>query len=131
MRITLEQIDLGNPEQPSVYIHYEQPRQRLKSRLLALPADFAATLEVYLRRYQPRERLFECTPRNLEYVLHNVTALAGLRHKVTFEMLRWTSAVRSFQDGMAEDRLRRRLGLSQMAWRQTLPVIEQLAEGPL
>jgi hypothetical protein len=32
---------------------------------------------------------------------------------------------------MAEDRLRRRLGLSPMAWRQTLPVIEALAEGPL
>jgi hypothetical protein len=61
------------------------------------------------------------TPRNLEYVLHNVTILAGLRHKLTFEMLRWTSAVRSLQGGMDDDRLRRRLGLSHMAWRRPCP----------
>jgi integrase/recombinase XerD len=131
LRITLEQIDLRDPHRPTVYIHYDKPRLRLKSRLLALPVDWPATLEPYLRRYQPRHRLFECTGRNLEYMLHALSTLAGLHTKLTFEMLRWTSAVNSYQSGMDPDRLRRRLGLSPIAWRSTWPTIEKLAEGPL
>jgi integrase/recombinase XerD len=131
MRIALEHIDLSDVQRPTVYIHYDKPRQRFKSRLLALPAEWTPTLEAYLRRYQPRELLFECTPRNLEYVLHNVSAVAALRHPLTFESLRWTSAVRSYREGMDEERLRKRLGLSRISWRETLPIIQKLAEGPL
>jgi site-specific recombinase XerD len=131
MRISLKHIDLTDVQRPAVYIHYDKPRQRFKSRLLALPPDWPATLEIYLRRYQPKEMLFECTPRNLEYVLHNISAVAGLRHPLTFEALRWTSAVHSFREGMDEERLRKRLGLSRISWRETLPIIQTLAEGPL
>jgi integrase/recombinase XerD len=131
IRLTLEHIDLSNPQKPTIYIHYDKPRQRFKARRLALPAEWAETLPRYLRRYQPREQLFECTPRNLEYVLHSVSTLAHVPHKLTFEMLRWTSAVTSFKAGMDKERLRKRLGLSQISWRETLPIIHRLAEEPL
>jgi site-specific recombinase XerD len=131
MRIELHHIDLSDAAQPSVYIHYDKPRQRFKTRRLALPADWPQTLEVYLRRYQPKERLFECTPRNLEYVLHNISTLAYLANPMTFEMLRWTSATQSLREGMDEERLRKRLGLSRIAWQETLPILQKLAEGPL
>jgi site-specific recombinase XerD len=131
MGIALEHLDLSHPERPAVYIHYAKPRQQFKARLLALPEDFPQTLEIYLRRYQPKQYLFECTARNLEYVLHTLSTLAGLREQLTFEMLRWTSAVRSFRAGMDAEHLRKKLGLSLIAWRETLPIIEKLAAGPL
>jgi len=127
MRLKLANIDLTDPARPTVYIQYDRPRRRLKSRHLAVPPEWVGTLEVYLRRYQPKVRLFECTPRNLEYVLHDLSTLSGLGPPLTFETLRWTSAVRSYRAGMDEERLRWRLGLSKMAWRRTLPILERLA----
>jgi integrase/recombinase XerD len=118
-------------EHPSVYIHYEKARQNWKSRRLALSPGFPKTLETYLRRYQPKALLFECTPRNLEYVLRAASLLAGLPVTLSFETLRWTSALRCYKAGMEPDRLRRRLGLSLIAWRETAPVLERLAQKPL
>lgn len=131
MRIALEHIDYNNPARPVLYVHYDRPRQRFKARRLALPGDWSLTMQAYLRRYQPRQRLFECTARNLEYVLHNLTLVAGLPEPLTFEMLRWTSALRSYRSGMDAERLRKRLGLSHIAWRETLAILETLAEEPL
>jgi integrase/recombinase XerD len=131
MNIALQHLDLGDLAQPSVYIHYEKPRQRFKSRRLALPTDWVPTFEAYMRRYQPKEKLFECTPRNLEYVLHTIAMLAHLPEMLTFETLRWTSAVGSTKAGMDPERLRKRLGLSRISWHETWPIIQKLAEGPL
>jgi integrase/recombinase XerD len=50
---------------------------------------------------------------------------------MSFEMLRWTCALRDYQARMDPDRLRRKLGLSQMSWRETEPKIVRLAEPPL
>jgi len=131
MRIALDHINYSDPEHPVLYVHYERPRQRFKARRLALPADWSPTMQAYLQRYQPRERLFECTPRNLEYVLHNLTVVTGLPEPLTFEMLRWTSAVRCHRAGMDPERLRKRLGLSRISWRETSTIIQALAEEPL
>jgi integrase/recombinase XerD len=131
MGIGLQHIDLTDVEHPSVYIHYEKARQNWKSRRLALSPGFPKTLETYLRRYQPKALLFECTPRNLEYVLRAASLLAGLPVTLSFETLRWTSALRCYKAGMEPDRLRRRLGLSLIAWRETAPVLERLAQKPL
>jgi site-specific recombinase XerD len=131
MRIRLEHLDFSNLKQPSVYIHYEKPRQRFKRRRLALPEDFVPTFEAYMRRYQPQELLLECTGRNLEYMLHSLSELARLNTKLTFEMLRWTSAVRAYKEGMDPERLRRRLGLARITWRETWETLQALAEEPL
>jgi len=130
MNIALKHLDLGDPAQPSVYIHYEKPRQRFKSRRLALPPDWVPTFEIYMRRYQPKEKLFECTARNLEYVLHTTAMLANQSEMLTFETLRWTSAVGSAKAGMDPERLRKRLGLSRISWQQTWPILKKLGETP-
>jgi integrase/recombinase XerD len=131
MRIALDHINYNDPARPVLYVHYDRPRQRFKARRLALPSDWSPTMQAYLQRYQPRERLFECTPRNLEYVLHNLTVVAGFPEPLTFEMLRWTSATRSYRDGMDSERLRKRLGLSRISWRETSAIIQELVDEPL
>jgi integrase/recombinase XerD len=60
-----------------------------------------------------------------------VAQVAGLPGGISFEMLRWTCAVRDFRSGMEPEQLRRKLGLSQMAWEDTLPKLQALTARPL
>ncbi|MGL4650695.1 MAG: hypothetical protein ACRC1H_14905, partial [Caldilineaceae bacterium] len=79
-------------------------------------------------QYKPKSFLFDCTPRNLEYVLQEVGERAGIRRmQVGFESLRWTSAVRDFRMGSPEERLRQKMGLSKISWRETREKIFKLA----
>jgi len=131
VEIKLEHIDLSNPQAPVLYIRYADPRRTLKERKLALGPNFAPAYNQYLREYKPKEYLFECTPRNLEYVLEDLAALAGVKGGVSFEQLRWTCAVRDYRNGMTADQLRQKLGLSHITWRETLPKIQKLASPAL
>ena len=131
MGIKLAHIDSSNPARPVVHIRYENPRMQYKERRLGLRAGWTQTLAHYRRAYEPQESLFPCTPRNLEYVLTNVAKQAGLPDGLSFEMLRWTCAVRDYQGRIEPDRLRRKLGLSRMSWKETEPKIIRLAEPPL
>jgi integrase/recombinase XerD len=131
MAIKLAHIDTSNPARPVVHIRYDKPRMQYKERRLRLPPGWAQTLAQYQEAYGSQGFLFPCTARNLEYVLTNVAKQAGLPDGLSFEMLRWTCAVRDHQARMEPDRLRRKLGLSEMSWRETEPKIIKLAEPPL
>ncbi len=131
MAIKLLHIDTSDPAGPVVHIRYDKPRMQHKERRLRLPRDWTRTLAEYRKVYEPQEFLFPCTARNLEYVLADVAKLAGLTEGLSFEMLRWTCAVRDYRARMDAERLRRKLGLSQMSWKETEPKIIRLAEPPL
>jgi site-specific recombinase XerD len=131
VEIKPEHIDLSNPQAPVLYVRYADPRRTLKERKLALGPTFAPAYNQYLREYKPKEYIFECTPRNLEYVLEDLAALAGVTGGVAFEQLRWTCAVRDYRNGMPADQLRQKLGLSMITWRETLPKIQKLARPAL
>jgi integrase/recombinase XerD len=131
MGLKLAHIDLSNPAGAVAHIRYDNPRMQYKERRLRLPADWTETLRRYRAVYEPQDYLFPCTARNLEYVLANVAKLADLPDGLSFEMLRWTCAVRDHRARMDPDRLRRKLGLSQMSWQETEPKLIRLAEPPL
>lgn len=131
MEIKLAHIDLSNPQAPVLYVRYADPRRNLKERKLALGPNFTPAYRQYLREYKPKEYLFECTARNLEYVLEDMAKLAGIPGGVSFEQLRWTCAVRDYRNGMPADQLRQKLGLSEISWREVLPKIQRLARPAL
>jgi site-specific recombinase XerD len=131
MGIKLEHIDLSSPQAPVLYVRYDDPRRTLKERKLALGPGFAPVYRQYLREYDPKEYLFECTARNLEYVLTDIAKLADIKGGISFEQLRWTSAVRDYRKGIAADQLRQKMGLSEISWRETLPKIQKLARPAL
>lgn len=135
MNLASEHFDFSRPDEPAVYIRYDDPKLNLKERKLALPDEFQRLYQEYLAQYAPERRLFECTPRNLEYVLRDLAQEAGVfkgaDKLVSFEMMRTTSAVLDIRNGMESDTLRRKLGLSEITWRATGPKIEQLAAPPL
>jgi site-specific recombinase XerD len=127
MNIRLSDIDRSDSSQPVLYVRYTNPRQHHKERGLSLPASILPTLDFYLERYRPHELLFECTSRNLEYVLTEAAQRADIRDGVSFEMLRWTSAIRDYREGTNEDTLRRKLGVSRITWQQTLDKLRKVA----
>lgn len=127
MEVKLEHIDLSSAQSPVLYVRYEDPRKTLKERRLALGPTFAPAYRQYLREYRPKEHLFECTARNLEYVLEEAAALAEIPDGCSFEQLRWTCVVRDYRNGMPADQLRQKMGLSMITWRETLPKIQKLA----
>jgi site-specific recombinase XerD len=131
VRIGLNDVDRSNPEAPVLYVRYPNPRMHHKERKLALSPGLMPTLDRYLAACEPRENLFECTARNLEYVLRDAAQLTGLKDGVSFEMLRWTCAVRDFRSGMDPTRLRKKLGLSKITWHETVEKLKKLAEPAL
>jgi len=129
MAIQVRHIDLSNPQAPVLEIRHRNPRTAHKDRRLSLSPQLVPILQQYLRQYEPKERLFECTARNLEYVLRKIANAASVSGGVSFEQLRWTCAVRDFRRGMPEETLRQKLGLSAISWRESAEKIKKLA-GP-
>jgi integrase/recombinase XerD len=130
MAIRLADIDLSGRE-GVLYIRYEDARKRHKERKLRLPRDFAESYTRYQRQYHPSQKLFECTARNLEYVLADLAKMTGLGETVSFESLRWTCAVRDYTAGMKDDTLRQKLGLSAITWEEAGDRLRRLAAKPL
>lgn len=124
--IHLNHLDLVNAEHPALWIRYRNNRRRHKERRIPLPAFWPHLLNEYLVQYPTHQRLFPWTPRNLEYVLTGVAEAAGVA-RVTFETLRWTCAVRDYQEGMEPDALRRKLGLSEISWYEVHSRLELLS----
>ncbi len=131
MALRPNDIDLSHASQPFVFIRYNDPRRRHKERKLRLPPDFAVAFRLFQEQYHPHEKVFECTSRNLEYILTDLAQVAGLNGKVSFEVLRWTSAVRDLKNGMREETLRQKLGLSTITWQEAGDKIKRLAAQPL
>ena len=54
----------------------------------------------------------------LEYLLEDISDEAGLEKHLSFKMCRWTSALTDFKKGMEPDRIRQKLGISKIQWRE-------------
>jgi len=129
MAIVPNHIDREADDGPVLFIRYANPRLRNKERKLYLEREWLDVLDEYLVQYQPTDTVFTCTARNLEYVLSDVGEAAGLEQgMLSFENLRWTSALRDWQSGVEPDELRQKLGLSKVTWRETKSKLERLAK---
>ena len=127
-KLLVEDIDRSRPQNPEVVIRYDDVRYAHKTRRLPLHPNLLAPLDQYLAQYKPERFLFDCTPRNLEYVLDEAGKRAKIkRTQVGFETLRWTSALRDYKMGMKDEQLRIKMGLSKVSWRETSSKIQQLA----
>lgn len=127
-KLLISDIDRSQPQSPEVAIRYDDVRYSHKTRRLPLHPNILAPLDQYLAQYKPETFLFDCTPRNLEYVLDEAGKRARIkRTQVGFETLRWTSAVRDYKMGMKDEQLRLKMGLSKVSWRETSEKIQRLA----
>lgn len=111
-------FDLTDPAHPALSIQFSDQIKQHKQRRLILPAAFTASYQRYLHKYHPQEKVFDCTDRNLNYILARAVRKAGIQKRVTLQLLRDTYAVRQLQDGVPLETLREKLGLSEEAWKE-------------
>lgn len=127
--IELEHIDLEAPDGPIVFIKYATPANRYKERKLPLREDWIPAYQEYIAQYQPTDKLFPWSPRRLEYLLEDIGNEAGLTKHLSFDMCRWTCALNDFRAGEEPDKIRQKLGVSKIQWRELFIKLKQLNEG--
>lgn len=125
--INLEHIDLEAPNGPEVFIKYATPANRYKERKLPLAEDWVPAYQEYLAQYKPTEKLFPWSPRRLEYLLEDIGNEAALTKHLSFDMCRWTFALMDFRAGEEPDKIRQKLGVSKIQWRELFIKLKQLA----
>ncbi|HVN16610.1 MAG TPA: tyrosine-type recombinase/integrase [Anaerolineales bacterium] len=124
--IHLNHIDLDAPDGPLVFIRYASPANRYKERKLPLADDWIPAYKEYLAQYQPTDQLFPWSPRRLEYLLEDIGEEAGLSKHLSFDMCRWTSVLRDYQSGVEADKVRQKMGISKIQWREIYLKLRQL-----
>ncbi len=124
-RLTLKDIDRTNPEHPVLMIRHKR-KNIYKERRITLTPDILSLLDAYLDQYAPKDTIFTCTTRNLEYILTDLGKAADIPFKLSFEVMRWTMGVRETRQGTEEDRIREKMGLSQTSWYETSNKIRRL-----
>jgi site-specific recombinase XerD len=130
MTIVPNHIDRSDPDEPFLFVRYKNPAMRYKERKIPLEPSWLESLNEYLVQYAPSDTLFTCTARNLEYVLGDTAEAAGLdQGLLSFENLRWVSALRDLEQGVEPDHIRQKLGLSKITWRETRAKLEKLQSG--
>jgi integrase/recombinase XerD len=127
LAIHLNHIDLQSVEGPILFIRYGDVAKRYKERKLALDADWVKAYQEYLNQYSPRDRLFPWSPRRLEYILEDVGKAAGLEKHLSFDMCRWSSALTDYVTGKDGDKIRQKLGISKIQWREVGNKLDRLA----
>jgi len=125
--IALKHLSLEEPEKAFVFIRYTNPRYRYKERKIPLSKDWVDSFNEYVNQYEPDERLFPWTPRRLEYILEDITEAAGLEKRISFDMCRWTSVLQDLVDGVESDKIRQKLGVSKIQFREIRQKLRKLA----
>jgi integrase/recombinase XerD len=124
--IHINHIDLDAKNGPHVFIRYASPANRYKERKIDLDEGWITAYKEYLTQYKPVDQVFAWSPRRLEYLLEDIGAEASLIKHLSFDMCRWTCALRDYQAGMEPDNIRQKLGVSKIQWRELFIKIKQL-----
>ncbi len=125
--IHLNHIDLDAPNGPIVFIRYASPTNRYKERKIGLAPEWIPVYKEYLEQYKPADKLFPWSPRRLEYLLEDIGREAGLNKHLSFDMCRWTCALNDYCSGMESEKIRQKLGISKIQWREIGQKLRQLA----
>ena len=125
--IHLNHIELDAPDGAFVFIRYASPANRYKERKIPLTDEWIEVYREYIAQYEPVDQLFPWSPRRLEYLLEDLSNEAGLEKHLSFVMCRWTSSLTDYKKGMEPDRIRQKLGISKIQWREIKMKLRKLS----
>ncbi|GAB4579586.1 MAG: hypothetical protein Fur0022_23240 [Anaerolineales bacterium] len=126
LNLTPNHLDFLAPEGPILFVRYASPAHRYKERKISFPTDWQATYQDYIAQYPITDRLFPWSMRRLEYLLEDLTIESGLKKHISFAMCRWTCALLDLRAGMEPDKIRQKLGISKIQWREIYNKLSQL-----
>jgi integrase/recombinase XerD len=127
LAISPNHVDLEAPGGPLLFVRYASPQHRYKERKIALPESWVQAYSEYKGQYPISDRLFPWSPRRLEYLLEDLGEEAGLNKHLSFDMCRWTCALSDWQSGMDPNKVRQKLGISKIQWREVKLKLERLS----
>lgn len=106
-----EHVDRSSPEQPVVYIAYDDVAKQSKDRRLAADREFAELYDAFLESRTSRGPLFPIGPQAINGMVERVRRAAGIDRDVSPQTLRTTFAVEQAKAGADQQRLLALLGL--------------------
>src|SRR5712692_6835915 len=110
MALRVGHVDYSNPQAPLITIRFAASTgKQHRERSLTLPAEFTTVFKRYQAQYHPIDELFACTDRNLNYILARAVKAAGIKKRVTLQLLRDTFAVHQLRSGASPGTLREKL----------------------
>jgi integrase/recombinase XerD len=115
MNLQLTNIDVSNKYAPEMWVKHSGKKVK-KDRKLKLPAEVVTTLEEYVTTYKITDRLFPYTERLVRYIMQRAAERAGLKKRVSAQLLRDTCAVRLIKRGEPIETVLLKLGLSESTW---------------
>lgn len=127
--LNLNHLELEAPDGPFLFVRYPSPQNRYKERKISLPESWIEAYEDYTSQYELHDRIFPWSPRRLEYLLEDLSNEAGLEKHLSFDMCRWTSALNDWRSGVEHDKIRQKLGVSKIQWREISMKLERLSRG--
>ena len=130
LALSLNHIDLEAPAGPLLFVRYASPQHRYKERKIPVSAEWVQAYEEYKHQYQLTERVFPWSQRRLEYLLEDIGEEAGLTKHLSFEMCRWTCALNDLASGIEANKVRQKMGLSKIQWREVKFKLQKLGSLP-
>lgn len=127
LTLTTKHIDLDTPGGPILFVRYANPKYRYKERKIDLTEDWLEAYDEYAGQYDLSEKLFPWSPRRLEYLLQDIGEEIGLDDQLSFLMCRWTCALNDLTGGMEPNKIRQKLGISEIQWREVRLKLRRLA----
>lgn len=114
LKLTVSDVDLVNR---NVLIKYDKKHLEFKNRRLPISDECAHIVQQHIERYEVSGLLFDCTGRNLEYIFNRKVAPLAQLTALTFEMLRWSCALRDYKVGeLTTEQFEQKYGLSALGW---------------
>jgi len=127
LNLSPNHVEFDAPDGPQIFIRYANPQHRYKERKIALPEDWVEAYQDYETKFNLTDRLFPWSPRRLEYLLEDLSDGAGLEKHLSFDMCRWTCALLDWQSGMEHNKIRQKLGISKVQWREVKMKLQRLS----
>ena len=127
LSLTTNHIDLNAPNGPILFVRYASPHYRYKERKIPLSDEWMEAYNEYASQHDLSENLFPWSPRRLEYILEDIGKEAGLDKQLSFLMCRWTSALTDLTEGVEPNKIRQKMGISEIQWREVRMKLRRLA----
>jgi integrase/recombinase XerD len=126
LSLTAKHLDFETPDGPILFVRYGNPSNRYKERKIALTQEWIDAYDEYIQQYETDDKLFPWSPRRLEYILEDLSKDAGVP-RISFLMCRWTACLMDYQSGMDARKVRQKLGISKIQWREVRLKLKKLA----
>jgi integrase/recombinase XerD len=130
LNLSPNHIHLDAPAGPLLFVRYPSSKYRYKERKIPLPESWVQAYIEYAEQYQLEDKLFPWSPRRLEYLLEDLGEEAGLDKRISFDMCRWTSSLMDWRSGMEHNKIRQKLGISKVQWREVRMKLRKLDADP-